>query len=368
MKLSLTQENLAAGLAVVSPVAGKSAALPILQNILLEAKEGALKLKATNLEIGVTAEVRGKIEEEGVFTVNGRLLHDYVALLNPGKVDLELEGEHLLVRAPGQQTKIHGLAAEEFPVIPEMEDGAEFAISAAEAAGAVSQVLFAVSLNDARPEISGVLIKTAGKNLVLAGTDSYRLAERKIALDAQASAAVSCIVPLRAMQELSRILSRSEGRLRLKINPNQILFSAESALGGVDLISRVITGNYPNYEQIIPSAGKTAVALSKEPLLRAVKSAALFCRQGLNHVTLQFSSDKILVSSSASQVGENIAEVPAKIEGKDIDIVFDYRYVLDGLAAIAGSDVKIKLNDGSTPGIFAGKDENYLYLVMPIKQ
>ena len=367
MKLSVTQENLAAGLAVVSPVAGKSATLPILQNILLEAKEGALKLKATNLEIGVTAEVRGKIIEEGIFTVNGRLFHDYVNLLNADKVDLELEGEHLLIASVGQQTKIHGLSSDEFPVIPEMEGGVEFSVSAAEAAEAVAQVLFAVSLNDARPEISGALIKNQGKNLVLVGTDSYRLAERKISLDA-AGEEVACIVPLRAMQELSRILSHAEGQLRLKINSNQILFSVSAASGVVDLISRVIVGNYPSYEQIIPAASKTSVMLAKEPLARAIKSAALFCRQGLNHVTLQFSSDKILVSAATSQVGENMAEVPAKIEGKDIDIVFDSRYVLDGLAAIAGSDVKIKLNDGSSPGVFGGQGENYLYLVMPIKQ
>src|SRR3989338_7907093 len=146
MKLSVTRENLAQGLAVVSPVAGKSATLPILQNILLQAEQGVLKLKATNLEIGVTAEVRGKIEQEGVFTVNGRLFHDYVNLLNADKVDLALEGEHLLLSSQGQQTKIHGLGAEEFPVIPEMEAGVSLSVSANEASEAVGQVLFAVSL------------------------------------------------------------------------------------------------------------------------------------------------------------------------------------------------------------------------------
>ncbi len=349
----------------VAPVAAKGGSLPILQNILLEAAAGTLRLKATNLEIGVTAEVRGKIEQEGSFTVSGRLFADYVRLLPAdSKVDMVLEGDHLSIRAAGQQTKIHGLSAEEFPVIPTFTPNAAVTLGARYFRQSLHQVIFAASFNDARPEISGILIKVEGANLTLVGTDSYRLAEARINLAGAGGSVASAIVPLRTMQELGRILGQNEGDLTLAFNDNQVLFS----VGDVELISRLVTGNYPDYVQIIPTMAKTTVVLEKEPLARAIKSASLFCRSGLNHVTLQFSQDKILVSASSSSVGENIIEVPAKVEGADTDIVFDYRFILDGLAVVVGSELTIKLTGATSPGVFTSQEAGYLYLVMPIKQ
>ncbi len=364
MKLSCTQENLAAGLALVGPVAARGGTLPILGNILLEAREGALTLSATNLEIGVTAHVRGKIEQEGTFTVLGRLFHDYVNLLPKENVALALAGEHLSIRAGNQQTKIHGLSAEEFPVIPRIEGASATALDAAEMHEALSQVLFAVAASDARPELSGVLLRFSADALTVVGTDSYRLAERTVPLKSGSNEPRDAIVPLRTMQELARILGAVSGELSIAASENQILFSVEEA----ELVSRVIVGTFPDYRQIIPTASKTTVTLGKEPLSRAIKSASLFCRQGLNHVSLQFSSDRILVSASSSQAGENMIEVPANIQGADVDIVFDYRFLLDGLAAIPGSDVVIALNTSANPGVLTPQENGYLYLVMPIKQ
>jgi len=365
MKLSCTQENLADALSQVCPVATKGGTLPILSNILLSAEEGVLKISATNLEIGITALVRGKIETEGTFTVNGRLFFDYVNLLSSDTVSLSLEADHLQVRAGLQQTKIHGLAAEEFPVIPSIEKDEQYVLDALEFREALSQVIFSVSVSDARPELSGVLMLFDEKIVTLVGTDSYRLAESHVEAAQEAKEKKSTIIPLRTVQELARILGSTEGNLEISVSDNQILFSA----GDVELISRVIAGTFPDYEQIIPKKSETQVVLDKDPLIRAIKSASLFCRQGLNHVNFQFSSDKILISSSASQVGENIVEVPAKIEGPDVDIVFDYRYVLDGLSAIPSSEVLIKLEGNNSPGVFKPKEKDkYLYLVMPIKQ
>lgn len=364
MKLSCTQENLTAGLDIVATVAAKGGSLPILQNILLEAVNGSLKLKATNLEIGVTAEIRGKIEQEGTFTVSGRLFADYVRLLPNDKVDIILVGDHLEIHCGGQQTKIHGLSAEEFPVIPTMAATETYNLSAKDARAALSQVLLAVTLNDARPEISGVFIKIEGKKVLLVGTDGYRLSERTLELSSVAQNNVSAIVPLRTMQELGRILSQAEGELSLSISENQILFRA----GEAELISRLIVGSFPDYAQIIPQEAKTTVVLDKDSLARAIKSASLFCRSGLNHVTLQFSQEKIMVSAAASHLGENIIEVPATTTGADTDIVFDFRFVLDGLSALGSSEVTIKLNGSASPGVFTPTEPGYLYLVMPIRQ
>ena len=330
MKLSCTQENLAMGLSLVGPVASKGGTLPILQNIMLEAKDGALELKATNLEIGVTVRIRGKVEEEGVFTVNGRLFHDYVNLVDAERVAMRLDGEHMVVQAGNQQTKIHGLSAEEFPVIPSVDSEKPYVLDAGDFKEALTQTIFSVSVNDARPEISGVYLQFEENALTVVGTDSYRLAEKKISLVSGRRDKIDAIVPLRTMQELARILGQVSGELSVVVSDNQILFR----VADVELVSRVISGAYPDYGQIIPQAVKTTVTLDKEPLTRAIKSASLFCRQGLNHVNLQFSSDKVLVSASSSQMGENTIEVAAKIEGSDVDIVFDYRFLLDGFSSI----------------------------------
>lgn len=365
MKLSCTQENLLSGLALVYPIATRTGTLPILQNLLLEAKEGELKIRGTNLEIGATARVRGKIIEEGNFTVNGRLFYDYVSLLPPeSKVDLELAGEHLLAHVAGQETKIHGQSAEEFPVIPEIDIGASFTLETGAAREAMRQVLFAIAPSETRPEIAGAFLKFAASQLTMVGTDSFRLSERQIKLKSEAAAPASVIAPLRTMQEVSRILSQAEGDLSITVSENQILF----ALDEVELISRLIAGNFPDYAQIIPTASKSTVMVAREPLARAVKSAALFCRSGLNHVSLQFTRDKVLVSARTSERGENMVEVPAKSEGADTDIVFDYRFLLDGLNAMAGDEVAIKLNGGASPAVFTPKEAGFLYLVMPIKQ
>ncbi|MBU2575739.1 DNA polymerase III subunit beta [Patescibacteria group bacterium] len=365
MKLSCTQENLASALSKVCPIATKGGTLPILSNILLSSKEGALRISATNLEVGINADVRGKIETEGTFTVNGRLFFDYVNLLSSDTVSLELEGDHLRVRAGSQQTKIQGLAAEEFPVIPSIEADESYVLDVPEFREALNQVLFAVSISDARPELSGVLMSFNEKIITLVGTDSYRLAERKMELKQEIKQPREIIVPLRTVQELARILGHEEGEILISVNENQVLFS----VGEVELISRVIAGTFPDYKEIIPKKNSTKVVLDKDPLIRAIKSASLFCRQGLNHVSFQFSSDKILVSASASQIGENVIEVPAKIFDRDVDIVFDYRYVLDGLSAISGSEVEILLDGSNSPGVFNPIEKGkYIYLVMPIKQ
>ncbi|MBI2636954.1 MAG: DNA polymerase III subunit beta [Parcubacteria group bacterium] len=365
MKLSCTQENLAHALSVVAPIATRGGTLPILSNVLMEAREGLLKLCATNLEIGVTTRVRGKIEHEATFTVNGRLFSDYVALLGSNAVALELSGEHLEIRSGNARTKIHGQAAEEFPVIPALASAATSVAASREFGEALSQVLFAVSPSDARPELAGVLFAFDGKAATLVGTDSYRLAERKLEMASPASSAHSMIVPLHAAHELARILTHAEGELSIGSSENQVLFS----VGDTGPLSRLVSGTFPNYQEIIPKSSTTTVVLDKDPLVRAIKSASLFCRQGLNHVSFQFSSDRILVSASAAVLGENTIELPAKIEGADVDIVFDYRYVLDGLSAIRSSEVGIRLSGSASPGVFApAAGDAYVYLVMPIKQ
>lgn len=374
LKIFSLQENLKQGLALVSHVAGKNVNLPILNNVLLKAEEGKIKLIATNLEIGIISAVRGKIETEGVFTVNSKIISDCVGLLPNKKVGLEHKDGNLLIDCENYQAKIKGQSAEEFPLIPEVDRKSYYSAKAAEVKSAISQVIFAAPLSDTRMELSGVLFSFTNSTLTLAATDSYRLAEKKIAVKGNGEEK-KIIVPAKTLQELLRVLSVSsdneaEGEgdeIKFYVSDNQILFT----YGSTELVSRLIEGQYPDYQQIIPTNIKTTVMIDREELIRAVKMASLFSKTGINDVNLDFPADKnqVVVSSVSGQTGENITNLQAKVNGAENSIVVNYRYLLEGLGTIDKESVKIEVIDGNTPCLIRPEqDQGYLYIIMPIKQ
>ncbi len=391
MKLSCLQENLNQGLFVVSHVASKSSNLPILNNVLLKAEEGVLKLLATNLEMGVTCLVRGKIETEGEFTVQSKLFSDYVALLPNERVDVELKDQNLEIKCQKLKTKIRGQGAADFPLIPPIEKKAPLVLSGQEFVRAVNQVIFSVSENEARPEISGVLLVFGKDNLTLAATDSYRLAEKKVPLKSQSKNEASVIVPTRTLQELLRILSgtkkirgeefragettEASDKLEIYLSENQILFSFDN----IELVSRTIEGQYPNYQQIIPREYKTKAQANVAALIKLVKTASLFSKSGIFDVSLEFlkREKEIEVSSANSQLGEASSRLEAEVEGEANKIVVNYRYLLDGLENLSSELVYFELTNDTSPCLLrpvqgqkgeAKSLEDYLYIIMPIKQ
>lgn len=366
MKIVCTQENLNKGLSLVSNIANKNSNLPILDNVLLKADKEGLIFITTDLEIGIKAAVRGKIEEEGEFTVNAKLLHNFVSFLPKENIELSLNDESLDIKSSNQETSIKGLVAEDFPLIPEMEKENVVELPVQDFKKSLSQVLLAASLDTSRIEINAVNFDFKDNTLVLAATDSYRLAEKKLKLSN--SQKTSLIIPLKTLQELNRILSEQhEKKLKIYFNENQILFE----LDGLELTSRVIDGKYPDYNQIIPREFKTEAKCDIGKLVPAVKSVALFCKQGINDIRLSLDSknQKIIIATASSNTGTSVAKVDAKISGEDNDIVFNYRYLLDGLNQLGGNEVNIKINNNSSPGLLQpATDNNYIYLVMPIRQ
>lgn len=383
MKLSCTQENLNKGLYVVSNIVSNSATLPILKNILFKAEEGSLKLIATDLEIAAKALVRGKVEQTGEFTIDGKLLTNFVNLLPPDRVDLIVEKNILNLKSSEHTTKINGLPAEDFPVIPKIDKKESFKLKARDFKQALIQVVFSVSLNDARPEISGVYFAVENNQLVLAGTDSFRLAEKKVKIqmvsgitpDAQAQVGKlknfkPIIVPLRTIKEVLRIIFEEDEQIEIFTSDNQILFS----LPDRELISRLIEGDYPDYKQIIPSAFKTKAEIDKQDFLSAIRIAGLFTQKDVNTVVLdiQPSTGKILIESASSSIGEEKTLISAKIEGDLQKIVFDYRYLLDGLNNLPSEEVIFEFVSPSAPALMRPKltdqTPDYLYIIMPIRQ
>jgi len=366
MKFICTRENLNNGLSVVNHLASNNANLPILNNVLIDAKDGVITLATTNLEIGIKVSIRGKVETEGTYTIPARLFSDFVSLLPNENVDIELESDGLSVSCKNSQTQIKGMSAEDYPLIPDISTEKKVVVDMNLFKEVLSQTVFSATLDDNRPEISGVFFKFMGKDLVVAATDSYRLAEKKIKVDGLVDQKV--IIPLKTLQELSRILSNTtEKNIEIYLNENQIAFSSENIL----LISRLIDGNYPDYEQIIPTEEKTKTRVRVDQLVKAIKGAALFCKTGINDIKMTIipSKNEVVILSTNSGLGENITNIKADIEGEEVEIVFNYRYLLDGLNNLQSEHVIIKTSNQGAPGVFVPDNkEGYLYIVMPIRQ
>ncbi len=374
MRLVCKQENLKRGLNIVGHVTAKNINLPILNNILIKAEGGNIELVSTNLEIGVVHQLRGKIETDGQFTVDSKLITEYVNLLNGSEnVKLEEKEGELKLECGSYKTKIKGELAKEFPLIPVIPKDGYFSCQINDFKRALNSVIFAVSNSENRVELTGVLFSFLKEKLSLAATDSYRLAESEInVVNSGAKDDVKVIVPAKTAQEFLRILNsidmsalESEADVKIYIADNQILFTVDS----VDLISRLINGHYPDYKQIIPTQSQTKITVERQELMRAVKASALFSKTGINDVTLKFTKNKIIVSAFSGASGESQVEVEATIEGGENEITINYRYLVDGLNNIGGDLVKIGILNSNTPCVLrAEKDDGYLYIIMPIRQ
>ncbi len=377
MKISSLQENLKNGLFIVSHIAGKNVNLPILNNVLIRAKGDGIKMITTDLEIGIVCTIRGKIEKEGEYTVESKVLSEYISLLPNKKVDIEQNENKLFVKSDNYKTVIRGQLADDYPLIPQVKRDVYYKTEIEKFKKAISQVIFAVSNSDNRMELTGVLFDFEGENLTMAATDSFRLAEKKISMETNLKEKENTriIVPAKTLQELIRILSavknenlnNEKSEIKFYISDNQILFT----VGNIELISRLIEGQYPDYTQIIPKTNETKAAVDKEELVRAVKASSIFSKTGINDVNLDFplNANKVIISSASSQTGENITEISSQVSGKDNGIVVNYKFLLDGIGNIDGDQIKFEVINGKTPCILRSeKEDGYQYVIMPIKQ
>ncbi len=378
MKFSSLQENLKQAVSIVSHIAGKNQNLPILNNIMIEAHNGNIKFIATDLEIGITHKIRGKVEKNGAYTVEAKIIYDYISLLPNKKINITKEENSLKIESGTEKAKIKGVTAEEYPLIPELKDGLSYRLKGNDLRRALSQVIFAVSSSDTRMELTGVLLNFEEQGLTLVATDSHRLTEKKInAKPTNKNKEIetgNIIVPARTLQEVVRILSnlkdtgdKNDSEIEIRLNDNQILF----IIGSTEVISRLIEGQYPDYKQIIPTNYKTKAIISRTELARAVKAGAIFSQDKIYDISLDFpkNKNKILISAVSSQKGESITEIESILSGNDNGVTINYRYLLDGLNNINTENVIIEIIDGNTPCLIKPERENdYVYIIMPIKQ
>ncbi|NCF75026.1 MAG: DNA polymerase III subunit beta [Xanthomonadaceae bacterium] len=386
MKIICTQENLNKGLLIISNITGKNPNLPILNNILIKAKNNIITLSATNLEIGINCIIRGKIEKEGSFTVPARNFLDYISLISKNQVILELKDNKLEVSNSNFKSKFKGETTDDFPTIPKIKRQSKYTIKLEDMKSAISNVIFASTVISSRPEISGVLFNfnSDKKKLTLAATDSYRLAEKKINLIDISGKNEKIIIPIKTLQEVVRIIGLikdidQEDKKQKTINiylsgDGQVLFTFPDPKIGtedsIELVSRVIEGNYPEYQEIIPKSHNTKILVEKNNLIKIVKAGSLFTESGVNSIKLEFfeKDNEITVFSANSQTGENLSKLQAKIEGEDNSIVLNYRYLLEGLQNINGDIAVLEIINKDVPCLLKSIDkDDYIYIIMPIR-
>ncbi len=369
MKLSVMQENLARGLSVVSRAVSNRSTLPVLANVLLKTEDAGLKLTATNLEIGITYWVPGKIESDGATTVPAKLLTDLVNSLPSGdRVDLTLQAADTLhLRCGRFESHIKGIDADEFPAIGAVGERPTTRIAQNVLRRALAEIVFAAASDEARPILTGVLAKFEGDRLTLAAADNYRIAVKTIPI-LDAVPETSVVIPARALNELARILADVDDPVEVVLagGRNQVLFH----LDGVDLVSRLIDGQFPNYQQVVPQSHTTRAIFDREELLRAVRPAALIAHESANIVKLQISSDGepgITVSANA-EVGDHVGQVAATVEGDGTTIAFNARYLADVLTNVTADQFALELNGPLSPGVFKPVgDDQYIHVVMPVR-
>jgi DNA polymerase-3 subunit beta len=362
------QENLARGLSVVSR-AVSNRSLPVLTNVLLKTEDGGLKLTATNLEIGITYWVPGKIETDGATSVPARLLTDLVNSLPGGEpIVLELaEGETLHIKAGRFESNIKGIPAEDFPTVQTAGERPITRVAQKVLRQALDETAFAAASDEARPILTGVLARFEGDQLTLAAADNYRIAVKTITvLDPVEETSV--VIPARALTELSRILADVDDPVSIVLahSRNQLLFHVE----GIDLVTRLIDGQYPNYQSVLPATHATRAVLDREELLRAVRPAALIAHESANIVKLGvgLEGDPAITVSANAEVGDHIGRVEAAVEGDGTTIAFNARFLADVLTNVDAEQFALELNGPLSPGVFRPiGDDRYVHVVMPLR-
>lgn len=371
MNVSVMQENLARGLGIVSRAVSSRATLPILANVLLKTENSGLKLTATNLEIGINCWVPGKVEAEGEITVPAKLLTDLVSSLPNQKIDLVLSAKDrtLKVSSGGSRSSIKGIDADEFPVVAAIGDTPATTVDARALRDALAEVVFAAASDESRPILTGVLTKLSGDSMTLAAADNYRIAVRTCVLGKPVNPELLIVVPARSYAELMRILPDAEQQIEVTVTPNksQVLFHVE----GIDLVSRLIEGQFPNYEPVIPTGHGSRAVIDREAFLAGARRASIFARDSANIVKVELggeAGDGVAITAHAADIGDNADNLEANVEGSPTTIAFNARYLIDVLANLGAEEAVLELSGPLAPGVIRGVGrDDYVHVIMPVR-
>lgn len=373
MKVSVLQENLSHGLNIVSRAVSPRNTLPVLANVLVASDEGRLRLSATNLELGITCWIGARILEEGSTTVPARTFTELVATLPSQTVEMTLNvrTQTLNVVCGSSNTDLKCIDSQEFPPMPVPDLADSIAINVADLKEIIQQVAFAASSDEARPILTGVLVNVSGEKLTMASADGFRLSVRTATLSSPAARSIQAVIPARALTELARIAGDGDQSVAMILPPGrgQVIFRMKD----VELVSQLIEGTFPDYEQIIPRSYQTRSVLSTSAFLKACKQAEIFAREGSHIARLNLASGgdlkpgSVVISGQSEETGYNQTEIDASIEGRDLLIAFNVRFLREVLDVIKTPNVALETSAETAPGVIrpVGEDD-FLHVIMPM--
>lgn len=374
MKVTVLQENLARGLSTVSRAVSPRSTLPVLSNILIATDEGRLRLSATNLELGITCWIAARIDEEGSTTVPARTFADLVNALPNDQVQLtlNLKSQSLHVKGGTSNNDIKCIDAQEFPPLPVPEMDGAIQLNVADFKEMIQQVAFSASTDEARPVLMGVLMNVEKDKVIMAAADGFRLSVRKAVLSNPAQHPINVIIPARALNELARVATDSEAPIYMVVpkNRSQVLFRVKD----VEVVSQLIDGTFPDYQQIIPRNYKSRTLVSTASLLKACKQAEIFAREGSNVARLDIKQSKgemqpseVEISATSEETGKNETIVEATVDGGSVLIAFNVKFLREALEVIRTPNVALETSAANAPGVVKPVgDENFLHVIMPM--
>lgn len=373
MKVTVLQENLARGIAIVSRAVATRSTLPVLGNILLATEGGRLKLAATNLEIGITHWTGAQVQTEGAITVPARQLADYVNALPSDRVEIELnpKTQTLHLKCARYDANIKGVDASEFPIIPVLGDNNKILVEPDTLKELIAQATFSAAQDDSRPVLTGILAKFDKEMVTFASADGFRLSVRSAVLGTKLTAPVSVIIPAKALQDVARVVGDQEEPVEIAITDNrsQVLFH----LANTDIVSQLIDGNFPDFNQIVPKSYSTRTIMNTSELQSAVKAASVFAREASNIVRLNISSGnemgsgKVVIAAQSAETGDNVGEIDATVDGDPIEIAFNARFLADVLGILNTAQVALETSTSASPGVVkpVGRDD-FTHVIMPM--
>jgi len=373
MRLSCLQENLNRGLSVVGRAVATRTTLPITNNVLLATDQSRLKLAATNLEMAISCWIGAKVEEEGAITVPARLLTEFINSLPSEKVEINLSPptKTLGLKCARFEARISGVDAKDFPPIPRVDEGITTRVEVDALRQGIAHVIFAAATEESRPVLTGVDAQFDGDLLTLAAADGFRLAVYKLPLAVPVSQKTEVIIPSRTLAELNRLMVDEEEAVEITVNPkkSQALFR----LKNIELVSQLVQGTFPQYTQLIPQSYTTQAVVSVAEFLRATKTASIFARDGSGIVRLviapgsELTPGKITVSARSEEIGDDVGEIDAIVEGEEAKIAFNGKYLSDVLSVLHEAQVALETTNPSSPGVVrpVGVD-NYVHVIMPM--
>lgn len=373
MKVSCLQENLARGLGIVGRAVSTRSTLPVLANVLLKVDDGRLMLSATNLEIVITCWIGAKVVETGAVTVPARTFVDLVSSLPPEPVDLQLDEatQTLHITCARTEANVKGIAAEEFPIIPQPGEKNRIALKTATLKEMIKHVSFAAADNDTRPILTGVHTYFEGKTVGMAATDGFRLSVMKAELPRPVDEPISVVIPARALTELARIAGDEPDTVYITFpdGRKQIIFDLESIV----LVSQLIQGNFPEYGPIIPTKANTKTVINTAEFLKACRTADIFAREASHAARVQIEpGDEItpghaIISATSNETGDNVAQIDAEVDGESVEVTFNVKFMTQVLSVLDSPQVLLETKSAKEPGLLRPvSDVDFVHVIMPM--